>query len=237
MKQRRIYKGKKVEMLTACATIMENSLANQAFLVSKRQVWAPPYFDNLKKRIDDAFNTIIGADNALTLRRATNTVINIYDDSILALAEFKVQLVEDYKNDKPRRDQLLQTFGLNRLFKTGRSKDQEGLIEILFKFKTNMTPALRNELTAKGISAELIERIESYADKLSAANITQETIKGQRKSNTAVDSTELNAIYDEVIAIAKIARTFYRGDAIKRDKFSYTKILKTMNAPIARAKS
>jgi hypothetical protein len=37
MKIQRNYTGKDVDMLTACATIVENAIANQDFLVSKRK--------------------------------------------------------------------------------------------------------------------------------------------------------------------------------------------------------
>ena len=40
----RKYKTKDIEMLTATATIIENAIANKAFLQSKRTTWADPFF-------------------------------------------------------------------------------------------------------------------------------------------------------------------------------------------------
>ena len=41
---------------------------------------------------------------------------------------------------------------------------------------------------------------------------------------------EFNAIYDDVISIAKIAHNFYKGNPTKQDEFSYSKIRKKLNA-------
>ena len=46
----RKYKTKDVEMLTATATIIENAIANKAFLQSKRTTWADPFFRQTQKR-------------------------------------------------------------------------------------------------------------------------------------------------------------------------------------------
>lgn len=65
---------------------------------------------------------------------------------------------------------------------------------------------------------------------MASANITQETLKGSSKLITAEAVTEFNAIYDEVISVAKIARNFYKGNPNKQDEFSYAKILKKLNS-------
>ncbi|MDR2009994.1 MAG: hypothetical protein LBQ22_05885 [Bacteroidales bacterium] len=57
------------------------------------------------------------------------------------------------------------------------------------------------------------------------------TNKPRRKTITEEAVTEFNALYDEVISVAKIARNFYKGNSTKQDEFSYAKILKKLNAP------
>lgn len=46
MTAKRNYTGKDVDMLTACAAIIENAIANQEFLIGKRRNWADPFFGN-----------------------------------------------------------------------------------------------------------------------------------------------------------------------------------------------
>lgn len=77
---------------------------------------------------------------------------------------------------------------------------------------------------------EILDRICGYAEQLSQANITQETLKGTKKIVTEEALTEFVEIYNEVISIAKIARNFYKGNSAMQDLFSYNKILKKLNA-------
>ncbi len=230
MKTTRNYQGKNVDMLTTCATIIENAIANQDFLVSKRQKWASPFFENLKSRIESAFSQILGIDSAAEQRKATQIVRAIQSTALDNLAELKIQIREDFKSDKKRRDEILKTIGYTDYHKQAQGKDQEALIQFLYRFRTNLNEELRNEIVEKGADTELLDRIYRYADQLSIANISQETFKGNRKIITEESKTELIGIYEEVISIAKIARNFYKGDPTKQDEFSYGKIRKKLNA-------
>lgn len=227
----RNYAGKDVDMLTTCATITENGIANQDFLVSKRKNWANPFFDDLKIRIDKAFNKYLGIDSASAQRKATQTVSEIQAVALDDLVEVKIQIEEDFKSDKRLRDEILRTLGYADYHKLAQGKDQEALIQLLYRFRTNLTPELRSEITIKGTDDETLNRICIYADQMSDANITQETLKGSRKTITEEAVNEFNAIYNEVISVAKIARNFYKGNPNKQDEFSYAKILKKLNAP------
>ena len=228
---KRNYTGKDVDMLTVCATIVENAIANREFLVSKRKNWADPFFADLKTRIDNAFSKYLGIDSASDQRKATQTVTQIQTVALEDLAELKIQIEEDFKSDKVRRDEILKTLGYTDYHKQAQSKDQEALVQLLYRFKANLTAELKSEITAKGTDEATLDRISSYADQMASANITQETLKGSSKLITEEAVTEFNAIYDEVISVAKIARNFYKGDPAKQDEFSFNKIRKKLNAP------
>jgi hypothetical protein len=226
----RNYQGKDVDMLTTSAIIIENAIINQEFLVSKRRNWENPFFDELKTRIDNAFRDFLGVDSASEQRKATQTVTQIQIVALDDLAELKIQIQEDFKSDKQRRDEILKELGYTDFHKQAQSRDQEALIQWLYRYRTNLTLELHVEITEKGIDHQTLDRISSYADQLSTANITQETLKGSRKTITKEAVTEFNAIYDEVISIAKIAHNFYKGNPTKQDEFSYSKIRKKLNA-------
>ena len=230
MKTTRNYQGKDVDMLTTCATIVENAIANEEYLVNKRIVWDNPFFANLKTRIDNAFSDFLGIDSASEQRKATQTVTQIQTQALDDLAELKIQIEEDFKSDKTRRAEILKQLGYTDFHKQAQAKDQEALVQLLYRFKNNLTPELRNEITEKGTDETILDSICSYADQLSTANITQETLKSTRKTITKEAVAEFNAIYDEVISIAKIARNFYKGNPTKQDEFSYSKIRKKLNA-------
>jgi hypothetical protein len=225
----RNYRGKDVEMLTVCAVIIDNAIANEDFLVSKRSNWVPPFFKNLQKRIDKAFSNFLGIDNASVLRKATQAITKIQAQALTDLAELKIQIEEDFKADKTHRDEILKDLGFTAHHKQAQAKDQEALVELLYRYKNGLTEDLQDELTEKGIDQVFLLRIIDYANQLNVANVTQETLKGNRKIFTEEAVKEFNAIYDDVISIAKIAYNFFKEKPNIQAGFSYSKVLSSLN--------
>jgi len=227
--KQRNYNVKDVDMLITASTIIESAIKNKAFLITKRTTWADPFFANLKTRIDNAVQNFLGVDSAKNLRQATAVVIGLQKNAITDLAEFKIQIVEDFKNDKPRRDEILNQLGFTSYHKQAQKGDQEGLINLLFQYKTNMVAALKTEITAKGTAATLIDRIITYANTLKNADVTQETFKGTRKELTEASLKEFNEIYEAVISICKISTKFLKDKPALKDQFSFNKVAKVLN--------
>ena len=73
-----------------------NAIANKTLLQSKRATWADPFFENIKTQIKTTTETYLGKDAAQELRKATQTVLGIQAQSIIDLAEFKVQIEQDF---------------------------------------------------------------------------------------------------------------------------------------------
>ena len=226
----RNYKSKDVEMLITASTIIENAIANKVFLQKKRSTWADPYFNNIKDRIENAIQTYLGVDSAKDLRQATMTVLGIQKEAISQLAELKIQISEDFKSEKPRRDEILNQLGFTSYLKDVQKKDQKALINLLFQYKTNLTKALKTEITKKGTSTSLLDAIMGYADILKNADVSQETLKSTRKAITATYVTEFNDIYDQVISICKIASKFYKDQPEMKVQFSYSKVGNVLKA-------
>lgn len=226
----RIYQGKDVEMLLSCSTITESGNANKAFLISKRSTWADPFFPNLKERIDLAVKNHLGVDSAKDLRLATDVVLSLQSSAVNDLRDFRAQVMQDFRADQPRRTEIFTQLGFQSYYTSMNNGDQEGLINLLFQFNTNMTPALKTEISDKGTAAALIDSILTYAVVLRNANITQEGFKGDRKVITAAALAEFNGVYDEVISMAKIATRFFKDQPELKEKFSYNKVRKALNA-------
>lgn len=221
MRIKRKFRGKAVEMLTTCAAIIENAIANHSFLFSKRHNWTIEFFEEIRTRIQRAYKLCIGVDTASGQREATALVSRIQADAMNDLAEVKIQIEQDFKRDKPQLDEILRLLGFSGYFAKALKRDQSALVTLLFRFQENLTDDLRTDITDRGTADETLERIVSFADELAGANITQETLKSNRKVLTEDIVNELNDIYDEVISIAKIARNFYKGDLAKQQEFSY----------------
>jgi hypothetical protein len=226
----RSYKVKDVDFLVTSSTIVENAIGNKKFLQAKRATWADPYFDNIKARIENATQAHLGVDSAKDLRQATQSLTAIQKVALSALSECKVQIVEDFKKVKIRRDEILNQLGYKAYHGKARKEDQEALINLLYQFKTNMTAALMAEIVEHGTAAETINEIIGYADGLINANISQETFKGLRKDITAAAVTEFNEIYNEVISIGKIAARFFKDKPAKKDLFNFSKVARALSA-------
>jgi hypothetical protein len=133
--------------------------------------------------------------------------------------------MEDFKNKKVRRDEILTNLGFTAHLKATQKSDQEALIQLLLTFKLNMTAALKTEITTAGTAAATISTIIGYAQVLKDSNITQETMKGSRKENSEKGVKEFNEIYSQVISIAKISANLFKTDKAVQEKFSYAKTL------------
>ena len=226
----RNYRGKDVDMLIASSTLLENAIANKTFLQTKRSNWTDDFFTGIQTQIDKAIEDYLGIDSAKELRGATQILKSIQKQSLIDLAEVKTQIIEDFKKDTTRKTEILTQLGFNAHHATAQNGDQEALVQLLYKFKTNLTTTLKEEIIAKGTASNILEQITTYADTLKNADINQETFKGTRKEITTEALNFFNEIYDDVISIAKIAAKFYKAEPVKRDLFSFAKINKTLSA-------
>ena len=226
---KRKYNNKDIEMLTTTSTLIENAIANKTFLQTKRKTWADPFFDDLKEKIENTTETYLGKDAAKQMRDATQVVLGIQTQALVDLAEFKVQVEEDFKENSIQKTEILTNLGFTSYHKISQKGDQEALVNLLFQFKKNMTSDLNTSIVAKGTAQTTIDNTISYANILKNANIDQETFKGTRKEITDEAITAFNEVYDKVISIARISSNFFKTEKTKQQLFSYSKVSANLN--------
>lgn len=229
MEVTRNYKAKDVEMLITSSTIIDSAIAHKEFLQSKRPLWTAEFFDTIKANIDNVVQNYLGQDNVKDLRAATRAVQQVLIPSLKDLAEFKVQIDADFAKDKVQQKEILTTLGFNAYYENARKKDQEAVIDLLYQFKTNMRPDLKQAIIEKGTAPELIAQIINYADKLKDNNVLQEGKKGSRKEVTQDAIAAFNSVYDEVIAVAKISAKFFKDKPSVKEQFSFSKVKGNLN--------
>jgi hypothetical protein len=227
----RIYSTSDVDMLLSIETIIDSAIANKTFLQSKRSNWADPYFDDIKKEINTIIKDNLGIDSAKELRQATIVVKTIQANALTDLAEIKVQIEQDFKAQPDRKSEILNQLGFTTYYTQVITRDQEGLINLLFQYNTNLTPTLKTEIVAKGTAAAALDTINGYAQTLKDADVFQEGAKGTRKEITSETIQIFNDIYSTVLSIAVISAKFFKTDIAKKDKFSFSKVSKTLNKP------
>jgi hypothetical protein len=225
----RIYNNKDVDMIITIDTIMDSAIANKTILQSKRSNWADPFFQDIKTQIDSVVQQYLGQDSAKALRQSTQIVKGIQAKVLTQLAEVKVQIDQDFKPTQDRRTEILKQLGFKDYYEPARKKDQEGLINLLYQFKANLTAELKTEIANKGTAPAALEEIVEFADTLKNANVTQEGNKGTKKEMTTEGIQALNDIYSKVISIAMISAKFFQKEPTKKALFSYTKVSKALN--------
>jgi hypothetical protein len=218
----RNYPYKDVVMLMAAKAILQSMLANLGDLSAVRTNWTEAYVTALILKIDTAIENFLGLDKKQGQREATALLKQIVAPAMRDLAFIKTQIEVDFDSAAV---EILKTLGLN---KNLHKLDQETLIEVLYAFKKGMTNQLKNSITQSGTNPVLIENIIGYANQLQEANLSQESMKSasQNISQEALDA--FNPIYDEVIGIGKIASKYYKDDKLKKDQFTFSKVVKKM---------
>lgn len=231
MKTNRKFNFKDVDMLLTSKTIVQSLTDNLADLSAVRSNWTEDYVNKLSEKIDDAIENFLGLDKKKELREATIQLQSIQTPARRDLSFFKTQLEVDFNGDVVKKDKVLKELGFTKNLKTVQKGNQEALIQLLYTFKKSMTDKLKAEIVEKGTNTALIERIIEYAEKLMAAEVSQETLKETSKAISAEAISVLNEIYEEVAGICKIAYKFYQFDTIKQGQFSFSRIASNMSAP------
>lgn len=226
MKKRvkKVFRGKYIDMLFAIETIVNSAKVFQTELESSVTIFTMAYFTTLLSRIEDAF-TMIGVDKLHEQREATNTVKTDAANIYLLLSSLKRKLVRLYADDKKALDELLRTLGYAQYYKKAGSNRHKGTIELCNHFSRNLTPAIQAELMSKGIPLLTLTTIVNAPNSLRVKNVTQENAKGSKMKLTEDNIIALNALYNDVMAIADIGKDAFQDSHATYTQFSYNAVL------------
>lgn len=229
----RKYSCSDVDMLMASRKIGESLTENLAKLAVARTDWTTEYAQDLLQRIDSALEKL-GVDAKKDLRAATSTINSIQGPAQKDLAFFKTSVEEDFKNNPPKKSEIMRTLGFTEHLRGVQKGNQESLTELLYTFKMNMTPGLSAEIIAKGMNPVLIDKISGYAITLKNANVTQETFKSTTKEVTLEVVKTFEAIYDEIIGICKKASKLLSDQPVKKEQFTFSKVVNQLGGASAK---
>lgn len=228
MGKNRNYNCRDVDMLMASKTIAESLKANISELSTARSDWTEQYATDLGIRIDNALENNLGVDAKKDLRNATAVLHSIQGPAMRDLSFFKTQIDDDFKKEPSQKNEILKTLGFTTNLKSVQNSNQEALIRLLYAFKTNMTEALRTEITSKGIADALIDKITGYAVTFQQANVSQESLKETTREISKDTADVFNGIYDEIIGICKKASNYYKYEPLKKALFTFRKVLRNL---------
>ena len=228
MAVKRIYPYKDVDMLTVSHVVAHNFMNKIHELSSIMTCWTEEMGRQLIESIDYGFQYYLGMNPRVPLYDATQEVKNIRMKAMKDLSDLRNIITNRFNHQS---DRILNTLGYQKYFQVARGKNQEALIFLLTTFIEQIAGEIEKKLVSQGVNPKLIERIISYRDPLYEANIRQESLKSSTPVQTDERIKYFNGIYSEVIGICKIAYGFYYNDPATRELFSFSRIVRNLNAP------
>ncbi len=216
------------DTLTACDTLVKQCIIDKDEIIKNRPGWADPFFPDLLINIEGAYSKHLHIDNAKELKESTKVLKAIIAPARDDLSEFNVQLKNDFKKNKTRLYEIKSTLGFNTYYAKASAGVQFAILNLLYKFKNNMTDQLAAEINDKGMNPVLIPNIKGYADTLKAANVTQESAKKNRPKISEASIIALNEIYNTVISICEIVYNLFKKDPVKQAMYSFTKTVEAL---------
>ncbi len=225
MDKRRFYSSSDVDMLTACAIVVNRAIDHKVELAAKRSGWTEAYFSKLRLKVDKLYNEQLGVNSNVEMRRATQEADIVRNKAINALRLLREELKISLRNEPAKRDEFLKQLGYSN---NGISVRQKDVLEHLHLIKMHMTDELTTELKSKGIDATMLSSIVTYADNMRESYTLQKNTKGLRKEITQESVEELNSLYVEVSDICRLIRVHYPEDKKWKEKFCYQSILNNL---------
>lgn len=218
-------KYKALPMLIAALTVCENFAANSAALIAEQPQWADPYIGNFKQIVEKFLNQYFGISSKKALKEATRVVDSVQLQAKDDLSMVRTQIVRNFDGQTLRKEAVLDLLGYSAHWSKARNTNQSETISLLFTFVNNLTPALRAELEGKNINKARLDKIVSLKQTLADANISQETLKGSSKLDTAEAKAALDNIYNTAMHICDIGKKLFRNDPVRKDLFVFSKLV------------
>jgi hypothetical protein len=173
----------------------------------------------------ESVKSIIGFKATEKQHEATLLLNSVQVDVIDHATVVKSQMERGFRNDQARLGELMNMLGFTKNWAKASRGVQGAIIELAHTFDNHTAnTALVKELTGARVSPNRIAKIKENAHKLSAANLTQETLKSEAPVVTAEMNIRLNEIYNTAIDICAAGKTVFRKDPVKRALFSFARL-------------
>jgi len=225
MQEQRVYHYPDVNMLLACETICNTLQKNIGDLSVIQPQWSNEYVSKLHERIDYCIDHYLGIDPEKKLRHAAALFMSVQEPALRDVYFLKKQLEICFKEDKHLLNDILTLLGYDAYLDETFEKDPKALIHLLATFKNGLSDSIRELILDKGMSPLLMERILGFHDDLRFQDIAVDTGEASEKEVSAEAIQVFNSIYQEVSDICKLASCYFHFDALKRDQFSFHKVV------------
>lgn len=213
-------------MVVAALTVAENFATEKQAFIKESPAWADPAEANFRKIINDTLKEYFGISSKEQLKEATRLVTELQGKARDDLSTVKTEIERGFRTNKPKSTALLETLGYKQYWKKASNRNQTELIGLLLKFDNNLSAASRAEMVANKVNDDRITSILAFAKSLHEANISQETLKGTSKVDTAAAVSVFNEIYDQAMDICVVGQRLFKKDKVRKDMFVFAQLVK-----------
>ncbi len=216
------YQANDLEMLLTCKTIANNFAANFEELRRVNVNWTSEYLSSIKSRVDRAFNYYLGLEANREIEQARNKLNNIQAQALRAVAFLKTRIEVVYALDEKRKNHVLEKLGFQAYLQAIQEKDTSVLLELLSKIQINLTEEIRKDLIQSQGDLNFIERIYHFANKLSKANHSQNSLMATKKAIAEEAREIFNDLLLDILDISQKATEYYQNNPEKVKLFDYS---------------
>ncbi|MDX9881355.1 MAG: hypothetical protein RBS73_04775 [Prolixibacteraceae bacterium] len=210
--------------ILTCKHIAQSFHENIYELSAIRNEWTPAYAVRLKGRIKSVLETYFTGSGSSCEDEKRNHLNESMIAALIDLGVFRALMKVDFKNDKEFEKDCFHKLGYTSYFSDAKNGDHYSLYMLLDTFKKEMTPSLEARIVEGGIKAEIIHRIQSYAENLEDLKRCFDLLTVSDEL-CAEAKSELNEVYSQVKDICRVAAAYYQFDPSKRELFDFYKVM------------
>lgn len=218
----------------ANATILASQKIAQSFnenifeLAHLRTDWTPEYAQQLKERIKSARAAFLPGDIPCRNSAKQQLIHDLMTSSLINVSVLRELIKVEFRDDRAFQKEIFEILGFNEYYSEAKNGDYRSLFMLTQALHHNMTPAIRERLISKTIPISLIDRVNGYHQQMNAYIACFDLING---STTLDDEGKqvIGSIFSEVKDICRVVSTYYMLNPVKRDQFSFFRVMHTLN--------
>ena len=217
------------ELILVARTIINSAILNLADIVANKPAYKDPFFPDLLLKFNTVADKYLGVDSAGNLKKATKNITAVMESLEKTFRTFHNNIEADFKKDKAKIVEIFDTLGFTKYYSAAVERsNQSAMDNLLAQFNKNLTPELEQLIITKGMNADVISLIKTSKTSVADANVVQEGAKGDRPVNTAEAVSAFNDAYDDLMAVSLVCKDVFAEDKLRRDLFSFDKVLKNI---------
>lgn len=170
--------------------------------------------------VNNAMADLLAMDKNGTLKKATVNVTGLTKTAFEKTRLLKTLIENNFKEDK---DTLLDHIAYPKYYRELGKGKQEAAISLLSAI-TRAEAEIKEKFATKSLPVTLIDELVLLSKEIVEAETTQEHLKGSSKPITEQQRKTLNDIYIRIMDICKLGQVLFAKDAVKKDKFIFTKL-------------